>query len=85
MPGILTHPRPNGALARRERASSPRRTFGAARFLAPPAPAKGKKKPTAQGGGPFLWQGQEDSNPRHPVLETGVLPTELYPYATLLL
>ena len=26
-----------------------------------------------------LWQGQEDSNPRHPVLETGVLPTELYP------
>ena len=29
----------------------------------------------------FFWQGQEDSNPRHPVLETGVLPTELYPYA----
>ena len=28
----------------------------------------------------FSWQGQEDSNPRHPVLETGVLPTELYPY-----
>ena len=23
------------------------------------APAKGKKKPTAQGGGHFLWQGQE--------------------------
>ena len=28
----------------------------------------------------FVWQGQKDSNPRHPVLETGVLPTELYPY-----
>ena len=30
----------------------------------------------------FFWQGQKDSNPRHPVLETGVLPTELYPYTT---
>ena len=28
----------------------------------------------------FSWQGQKDSNPRHPVLETGVLPTELYPF-----
>ena len=28
----------------------------------------------------FTWQGQKDLNPRHPVLETGVLPTELYPY-----
>ena len=28
----------------------------------------------------FFWQGQKDLNPRHPVLETGVLPTELYPY-----
>ena len=26
-----------------------------------------------------IWQGQKDLNPRHPVLETGVLPTELYP------
>ena len=33
----------------------------------------------------FFWQGQEDSNPRHPVLETGVLPTELYPCVTVLL
>ena len=32
-----------------------------------------------------VWQGQKDLNPRHPVLETGVLPTELYPYATVLL
>ena len=28
----------------------------------------------------IFWQGQKDLNPRHPVLETGVLPTELYPY-----
>ena len=27
----------------------------------------------------FSWQGQEDSNPRPTVLETGTLPTELYP------
>ena len=25
------------------------------------------------------WQGREDSNPRPTVLETGTLPTELYP------
>ncbi len=29
-----------------------------------------------------LKQGQEDSNPRHPVLETDVLPTELYPFVS---
>ena len=28
----------------------------------------------------ILWQGQKDLNPRHTVLETVVLPTELYPY-----
>ena len=28
----------------------------------------------------FFWQGQEDSNPRPTVLETGTLPAELYPY-----
>ena len=27
-----------------------------------------------------IWQGQQDSNLRHPVLETGALPAELYPY-----
>ena len=27
-----------------------------------------------------IWQGQKDSNPRHAVLETAALPTELYPY-----
>ena len=26
------------------------------------------------------WQGQKDLNPRHSVLETDALPTELYPY-----
>ena len=26
------------------------------------------------------WQGQKDSNPRHAVLETAALPTELYPF-----
>ena len=26
------------------------------------------------------WQGQKDLNPRHVVLETTALPTELYPY-----
>ncbi len=28
----------------------------------------------------FKWQGQKDLNPRHMVLETIALPTELYPY-----
>ena len=28
----------------------------------------------------IFWQGQEDSNPRPTVLETGTLPAELYPY-----
>lgn len=26
------------------------------------------------------WQGRQDLNLRHPVLETGALPTELLPY-----
>ena len=28
----------------------------------------------------YFWQGQKDLNPRHAVLETAALPTELYPY-----
>ena len=28
----------------------------------------------------LAWQGQKDLNPRHSVLETDALPTELYPY-----
>ena len=31
----------------------------------------------------ILWQGQKDLNPRHAVLETAALPTELYPYISL--
>ena len=27
-----------------------------------------------------FWQGQKDLNPRHVVLETTALPTELYPF-----
>lgn len=29
------------------------------------------------------WQGRQDSNLRHPVLETGALPTELLPYVNI--
>jgi hypothetical protein len=32
-----------------------------------------------------IWQGRQDLNLRHPVLETGALPTELLPYATELI
>ena len=30
------------------------------------------------------WQGRQDLNLRHPVLETGALPTELLPYMLIL-
>ena len=30
-----------------------------------------------------IWQERQDSNLRHPVLETGALPTELLPYKSL--
>ena len=33
----------------------------------------------------FCWQGLEDLNPRHSVLETDVLPTELNPYERCIL
>ena len=32
----------------------------------------------------FSWRGRKDSNPRHAVLETAVLPTELHPYILML-
>ena len=52
-------------------------------FLAlPSVPAKKTKSPPHKAVGFWFWQGQKDSNPRHPVLETSVLPTELYPYTT---
>ena len=46
-------------------------------FSGPPAPAK--KKADCFRNLLFSWQGQEDSNPRPTVLETGTLPAELYP------
>ncbi len=39
-----------------------------------------KNRPNYCLDGNKQWQGQKDSNPRHTVLETVVLPTELYPY-----
>ena len=39
-----------------------------------------KKSGTAAAIPDFFWQGQKDLNPRHAVLETAALPTELYPY-----
>ena len=30
-----------------------------------------------------IWQGWQDLNPRHAVLETAALPTELHPYGVL--
>ena len=49
---------------------------GFARFLQlfPPHETKLHRQ-----SGAFLFQGQEDSNPRPTVLETGTLPAELYP------
>ncbi len=38
------------------------------------------KQNTTPLGGVLFWQGQKDLNPRHAVLETAALPTELYPY-----
>ena len=39
-----------------------------------------KKSGIAEAMPDFFWQGQKDLNPRHAVLETAALPTELYPY-----
>ena len=39
-----------------------------------------KKQQTPQKRCLLFWQGQKDLNPRHSVLETDALPTELYPY-----
>ncbi len=39
-----------------------------------------QKKEATRLGGFFPWQGQKDLNPRHAVLETAALPTELCPY-----
>ena len=39
-----------------------------------------RKKRDKQALVSLFWQGQKDLNPRHAVLETAALPTELYPY-----
>ena len=41
---------------------------------------KDKKDPATFVTGSFLWQGLKDLNPRHAVLETAALPTELNPF-----
>ena len=46
-----------------------------------PGEKKTEGKPLLFYGSTALWQGRQDSNLRHPVLETGALPTELLPYA----
>ena len=47
-------------------------------------PSKRRKVPKSKGFRNFpRWQGQKDLNPRHSVLETDALPTELYPYMNL--
>ena len=38
------------------------------------------RKTSAQAEAFLVWQGQKGSNPRHAVLETAALPTELCPY-----
>lgn len=37
------------------------------------------KKILSKNAKDYFWQGRRDSNSRHPVLETGALPTELRP------
>ncbi len=49
-----------------------------ARHARVPRKYRQKKPPLLRGL--MFWQGQKDSNPRHAVLETAALPTELYPY-----
>ena len=44
-----------------------------------PGEKKTEGKPLLFYGSTALWQGRQDSNLRHPVLETGALPTELLP------
>ena len=47
-------------------------------------PRKRRKVPKSKGFRNFpRWQGQKDLNPRHSVLETDALPTELYPYIAI--
>ena len=55
-----------------ENAPGPPQTFQAAKQRKSPEIRRFRNFPR--------WQGQKDLNPRHSVLETDALPTELYPY-----
>ena len=60
--------------------NSPQDCFLDAQTLSGSSPYQKKSRTSATLS---LWQGQKDLNPRHVVLETTALPTELYPYIKL--
>ena len=67
----------------RDRRASARLSFGVERSsrVLITLPHSKTPKPPKRAACRF-WQGQNDSNARHLVLETNALPTELYPYET---
>ena len=67
---------PRSALDGRHRRPAPLATLRVPRFR--PLPLR--KRPALRMQCWSFWQGQKDLNPRHAVLETAALPTELYPY-----
>ena len=67
---------PRSALDGRHRRPAPLATLRVPRFR--PLPLR--KRPELRMQCWSFWQGQKDLNPRHAVLETAALPTELYPY-----
>ena len=60
--------------------NSPQDCFLDAQTLSGSSPHRKKSRTSATLS---FWQGQKDLNPRHVVLETTALPTELYPYIKL--
>ena len=50
-----------------------------AELIGRPIKHKNNAEPKNKLGPASRWQGQKDLNPRHAVLETAALPTELYP------
>ena len=60
--------------------NSPQDCFLDAQTLSGSSPYRKKSRTSATLS---FWQGQKDLNPRHVVLETTALPTELYPYIKL--
>ena len=55
-----------------------------AELIGRPIKHKNNAEPKNKLGPASRWQGQKDLNPRHAVLETAALPTELYPYFKIL-